>query len=127
MSVAINVDNVIKKFGDNTIIPGMTVNIKNGEFFTLLGPSGCGKTTLLRMIAGFNSIEGGKIYFDGQEVNFTSPFDALGVGIGMVHQEFSLIPGFKASENVVLNRESTLNSFATSRKCVEIMEALANR
>lgn len=49
--------------------------------------------------------------FNGEEVNFTSPFDALGVGIGMVHQEFSLIPGFKASENVVLNRESTLNSF----------------
>ena len=69
MSVAINVDNVIKKFGDNTIIPGMTVNIKNGEFFTLLGPSGCGKTTLLRMIAGFNSIEGGKIYFDDKCIN----------------------------------------------------------
>ena len=52
MSVAINVDNVIKKFGDNTIIPGMTVNIKNGEFFTLLGPSGCGKTILLSFLVG---------------------------------------------------------------------------
>ena len=64
MSVAINVKNVVKKFGNNIIIPGMSIDIKNGEFFTLLGPSGCGKTTLLRMIAGFNSIEGGEIYFD---------------------------------------------------------------
>ena len=64
MSVAINVKNVVKKFGNNVIIPGMSIDIKNGEFFTLLGPSGCGKTTLLRMIAGFNSIEGGEIYFD---------------------------------------------------------------
>ncbi|MDD6201492.1 MAG: ATP-binding cassette domain-containing protein, partial [Lachnospiraceae bacterium] len=51
MSVAINVENVVKKYDDVTIIPGMSMNIKNGEFFTLLGPSGCGKTTLLRMIA----------------------------------------------------------------------------
>ena len=62
MSVAIKVDHVCKKYGDNIIIPDLTANIKNGEFFTLLGPSGCGKTTLLRMIAGFNSIEAGTIH-----------------------------------------------------------------
>lgn len=59
MSVSIGIDNVVKKYGDMTIIPDLSAFIKNGEFFTLLGPSGCGKTTLLRMIAGFNSIEGG--------------------------------------------------------------------
>ncbi len=51
MSVAIEIENVIKRYGDLTIIPGLTEHIKNGEFFTLLGPSGCGKTTLLRMIS----------------------------------------------------------------------------
>ena len=56
MSIAINCENVVKKYGETVIIPGLNVNIKNGEFFTLLGPSGCGKTTLLRMIIGFNSI-----------------------------------------------------------------------
>ena len=61
MSVSIGIDNVVKKYGDTTIIPDLSAFIKNGEFFTLLGPSGCGKTTLLRMIAGFNSIEGGTI------------------------------------------------------------------
>lgn len=59
MSVNIKVNNAIKRYGNNTVIKDLTVDIKEGEFFTLLGPSGCGKTTLLRMIAGFNTIEGG--------------------------------------------------------------------
>ena len=62
MSVAIKVDHVCKKYGDNIIIPDLTANIKNGEFFTLLGPSGCGKTTLLRMIAGLETPDDGEIY-----------------------------------------------------------------
>ena len=69
MSVSIAIDHVVKKFGDNVIIPDLTANIKNGELFTLLGPSGCGKTTLLRMIAGFNSIEGGTVAFGDQVIN----------------------------------------------------------
>jgi iron(III) transport system ATP-binding protein len=69
MSNSIIIRNIVKKYGDTTIIPGLSVDIKNGEFFTLLGPSGCGKTTLLRMIAGFNSIEGGEISFDDKIIN----------------------------------------------------------
>ena len=69
MSVAIHADQVIKRYGEITIIPGLTEHIRNGEFFTLLGPSGCGKTTLLRMIAGFNSIEGGEIRFNDTLIN----------------------------------------------------------
>ena len=57
MSVSISIENVVKRYDKLTIIPNLSLNIKNGEFFTLLGPSGCGKTTLLRMIAGFNSKE----------------------------------------------------------------------
>ena len=56
---------------------------------------------------------GKNFLFDGKEANFASPFDALNAGIGMVHQEFSLIPGFKVSENIVLNRESTKNNVVT--------------
>lgn len=63
MSVSINIENAVKKFGENTIIPDLTLHVREGEFFTLLGPSGCGKTTLLRMIAGFNTIEGGDFRF----------------------------------------------------------------
>lgn len=97
MSVAINVDKVIKKFGENIIIPGMSVKIKNGEFFTLLGPSGCGKTTLLRMIAGFNSIEGGGIYFDNTYIN---DVPAHKRNIGMVFQNYAIFPHMTVRENV---------------------------
>ena len=55
----ISIRNAVKKYGDTTVIPDLSLEIGDGELFTLLGPSGCGKTTLLRMIAGFNSIEGG--------------------------------------------------------------------
>ena len=59
MSTYIKIRDAVKKYDNATIISDLSLDIKEGEFFTLLGPSGCGKTTLLRMIAGFNSIEGG--------------------------------------------------------------------
>ena len=69
MSVSIDIDKVVKKYGDTVVVNGLSVDIMPGEFFTLLGPSGCGKTTLLRMIIGFNSIEGGTISVDGNVIN----------------------------------------------------------
>src|SRR5574344_3014987 len=69
MSVAISIDKVVKKFGSTTVINGLSLQVEPGEFFTLLGPSGCGKTTLLRMVIGFNSIEGGQIKIDDKVIN----------------------------------------------------------
>ena len=97
MSVSIGIDNVVKKYGDTTIIPDLSAFIKNGEFFTLLGPSGCGKTTLLRMIAGFNSIEGGTIEFDGKVIN---DIPAQKRNIGMVFQSYAIFPHLTVRQNV---------------------------
>ena len=97
MSVAIKVDHVCKKYGDNIIIPDLTANIKNGEFFTLLGPSGCGKTTLLRMIAGFNSIEAGAISFGDQVINELPTHQR---NIGMVFQSYAIFPHLTVRQNV---------------------------
>lgn len=97
MSVSIGINHVIKRYGEITVIPDLSVNIKNGEFFTLLGPSGCGKTTLLRMVAGFNSIEGGKIRFDDTIIN-TIP--AHKRNIGMVFQNYAIFPHLTVRENV---------------------------
>ena len=69
----IKIKDAVKKYGENTVIPDMNLEIKEGDLFTLLGPSGCGKTTLLRMIAGFNSIEGGDIYFNDKRINDIDP------------------------------------------------------
>lgn len=97
MSVSIGVENVVKKYDKVTIIPGLSVEIKNGEFFTLLGPSGCGKTTLLRMIAGFNSIEGGMIKFDDTVIN---DIPAHKRNIGMVFQNYAIFPHLTVKQNV---------------------------
>lgn len=97
MSVSINIDNVVKKYGKDTIINGLSLNIKPGEFFTLLGPSGCGKTTLLRMIIGFNSIEGGEIKINEKVVNNISPNKR---NIGMVFQNYAIFPHMSVAQNV---------------------------
>jgi iron(III) transport system ATP-binding protein len=97
MSVSIDIDNVIKKFGENTVIKGLSLHIKPGEFFTLLGPSGCGKTTLLRMIIGFNSIEGGTISVDGSVIN-NIPVNQR--NMGMVFQNYAIFPHMSVAENV---------------------------
>ena len=97
MSVSIHIDHVTKKFGDNVIIPDLSANIKNSEFFTLLGPSGCGKTTLLRMIAGFNSIEAGEIRFGDQRINEVPTYER---NIGMVFQSYAIFPHLTVRRNV---------------------------
>jgi len=97
MSVTISIDNAVKKYGENVIIPGLTARIYNGEFFTLLGPSGCGKTTLLRMIAGFASVESGEIAFDGNVIN---DIPAHKRNIGMVFQNYAIFPHLTVRQNV---------------------------
>lgn len=97
MSVAIDVENVIKMFDKVTIIRDLSLEIGNGEFFTLLGPSGCGKTTLLRMIAGFNTIEGGLIKFDQSIIN---DIPAHKRNIGMVFQNYAIFPHLTVKQNV---------------------------
>ncbi len=97
MSVAIEIDNVVKKYGEHTVIQGLTARIAPGEFFTLLGPSGCGKTTLLRMIIGFNSIEGGEIRIDGRRINEV-PVNKR--NMGMVFQDYAVFPHMTVKANV---------------------------
>ncbi len=97
MSVNISIRNAVKRYGENTIIPDLSINIEEKEFFTLLGPSGCGKTTLLRMIAGFNTIEGGEFYFDDKCIN---DMEVSKRNIGMVFQNYAIFPHYTVQQNV---------------------------
>jgi len=97
VSVSINIKNARKQFGDTVVIPDLSLSIREGEFFTLLGPSGCGKTTLLRMIAGFNSIEGGEFYFNDININDMDPGKR---NIGMVFQNYAIFPNMTVRKNV---------------------------
>ena len=97
MSVNIKIQDAVKKYGDHTIISDLSLDIREGEFFTLLGPSGCGKTTLLRMIAGFNSIEGGDFFFNDVRINDMDPAKR---NIGMVFQNYAVFPNMTVEKNV---------------------------
>ncbi len=103
MSVEIKIVDAVKAYGDNVIIHDLNLDIHNGEFFTLLGPSGCGKTTLLRMIAGFNSIEGGDFFFDDLRINDIDPAKR---NIGMVFQNYAIFPHLTVRKNVAFGLQN---------------------
>lgn len=103
MSISITCENILKKYGENIIIPNLDLKIRNGEFFTLLGPSGCGKTTLLRMIMGFNSIEGGTIKFNETIINAVPPAKR---NIGMVFQNYAIFPHLTVKENIAFGLQN---------------------
>ncbi len=113
MSVAITIENAVKKYGDKTVIPDLSLKIESGEFFTLLGPSGCGKTTLLRMIAGFNTIEGGKIFFNDTCINDMDPGKR---NIGMVFQNYAIFPHMTVRSNVAFGLKNRKVDKATIEK-----------
>lgn len=93
----IAINQVKKVFDGHTVIDNLSLVIPEGSLFTLLGPSGCGKTTLLRMIAGFNSIEAGTICFDNSVVNHMEPNKR---NIGMVFQNYAIFPHLTVRDNV---------------------------
>ena len=122
MSVSIHFQDIVKKYGNNTIIPGLDLDVKEGEFFTLLGPSGCGKTTLLRMVAGFNSIEGGTISFNGKVINDIAPSKR---NIGMVFQNYAVFPHMTVRENVAFGLENRhLPKAEIKQRVDEILETV---
>ena len=97
MSKRIVIDHTDKYYGKVKAIDDVSLEINPGEFFTLLGPSGCGKTTLLRMIAGFNTIERGEIRFDDQVINNVPSYRR---NIGMVFQSYAIFPHMTVEQNV---------------------------
>ena len=111
----LEVKNVSKSFGDNAVLKDVNFTLQKGEILGLVGENGAGKSTLMNIIFGMEVIKdtggyNGEIYFDGKLIDFKNPIDALNAGIGMVHQEFSLIPGFTVAENITLDMEKTNSS-----------------
>ncbi len=111
----LEVKNVSKSFGENQVLKDVNFTLKEGEILGLVGENGAGKSTLMNIIFGMEVIHNtggfnGQLIFSGKETVFKNPIEALNAGVGMVHQEFNLIPGFTVSENITLNMEKTKTS-----------------
>ena len=97
MSEAIRIENVTKRFGDQVAVNDISLEIEQGEFFSLLGPSGCGKTTTLRMLAGFEVPSDGRIMLDGKPVENVPPYKR---DVNMVFQSYALFEHLDIADNV---------------------------
>ena len=97
MAAFLDVQNLTKSFGTNTVVKGVSFAFDKGEFISLLGPSGCGKTTILRMIAGFENPSSGSILVDGQDITHLKPNQRQ---LGMVFQAYALFPNLNVGDNI---------------------------
>ena len=112
-------NNISKKYGDNQVLKGIDLSIRQGEIHALLGENGAGKSTLMNILFGMPVIHGtggydGTIKINGSPTEIKSPKHAMELGIGMVHQEFMLIPGFTVAENIKLNCEPCQNNWRSN-------------
>lgn len=99
----LTIDNIVKRFGDNTILDGISFSVKKSEVIVIVGPSGCGKSTLLRCINALEPIQDGKITLDGDVIERNSKtLPLLRQRIGMVFQSYDLFPHLTVLDNILL-------------------------
>ena len=108
----LQIENVSKEYDGNPVLKDVSLSAKAGKIRALVGENGAGKSTLMNILFGMQVIHStggykGIVKIEGKEVNFQSPYDAMEAGIGRVHQEFMLIPGFTITENIKVGREIT--------------------
>jgi ribose transport system ATP-binding protein len=100
-------EKVDKLFPGVRALDGVTLKLEAGSVHALLGENGAGKSTLIKVITGLYHPDGGRLLLDGKEVQFGSPHESAAAGIGVVHQERNLIPGFTVGENILLQKLPT--------------------
>ena len=118
--VNVQLVDVTKRFGETIAVDQVNLDIKEGEFFTLLGPSGCGKTTTLRLIAGFYTPDEGKIFFGERLINPVPPFKR---NTGMVFQNYAIFPHMNVFNNVAYGLKTRKVRYKDlKRKVLEVLE-----
>ncbi len=113
---SITLQQISKSYGDVQVIPGVDLQVQDGEFLVFVGPSGCGKSTMLRMLAGLESITSGELQFDGQRVNEIGSADR---GAAMVFQSYALYPHMTVAENMGFALRMAGHSKAERQQAVE--------
>ena len=124
--MAVELRGISKRYGETRANQNIDFDLRPGEIHVLLGENGAGKTTLMNIMFGHVIPDEGSIHVNGQQADIASPHDALDLGIGMVHQHFSLVPNFSVAENILLgsrpNRISRLKPQALSAETSELAE-----
>src|SRR5580704_11973875 len=100
----LRIEAVVKKFGAFRAVDRLSLDIRAGEFFALLGPSGCGKTTLLRMLAGFETPDEGRILLDGKDIAQVAPHQRP---VNMMFQNYALFPHLNVRDNIAFSLKRT--------------------
>lgn len=119
----VSVQQLTKRFGNNTVFESIQFDIQQGEFITLLGPSGCGKSTLLRSLAGLNPVDSGSIFVGGEEITHAAPQKR---GIGMVFQSYALFPNMTVAGNIGFGLKMQGCDKATmAREVAQVIELVA--
>lgn len=119
----VSVQQLKKRFGDNTVFESIQFDIQQGEFITLLGPSGCGKSTLLRSLAGLNPVDSGSIIVGGEEITHAAPQKR---GIGMVFQSYALFPNMTVAGNIGFGlKMQGLDKATMAREVAQVIELVA--
>jgi len=116
MTLALEMRGVTKRFPGVLANDRVNFQLEKGEIHALLGENGAGKTTLMNILYGLYSQDEGQVFLNGQEVEISGPTDAIGLGIGMVHQHFMLVPVMTVTENIILGTEIVRNGFVLDQK-----------
>ncbi|GIU82683.1 MAG: ABC transporter ATP-binding protein [Acidobacteria bacterium] len=97
---------ITKRFGNVVANNNVSIKVEPGTIHAIVGENGAGKSTAMRIAYGFYKPDSGEIFFNGQKVEFSSPHDAIALGIGMVHQHFMLVENMTVTENIILGEET---------------------
>ncbi len=128
MASLIEMREIVKVYPNGVVAnDGVNFSVDRGEIHALVGENGAGKSTLMKILYGMERPTGGEILLDGQPIHFRSSNDAIAAGVGMVHQNFMLVPSFTVAENIVLGQEPLRSGFLDQAEALRVTRELSQQ
>lgn len=127
MTSSIELRGISKKFGSFYANQDVSLTVERGTIHAIVGENGAGKSTLMKILYGLYEPTSGEIFINGTRVALASPTDAIGMGIGMVHQHFMLVPTLSVAENIILGDEPTVRGFIDFAKVHRDLKTLSEK